>query len=135
MRTLTRATTLLLLTLASALQAQAPTFTADRPSGIYRVGEEVGWTATGRPGRYGFTIRRDGGEVLSEGTLDLAAGGSGRIATTLDKQLRPIEAILRYQLFIHQLELEKINARGDAAAKIAEAIARAHERIVVIENR
>ena len=29
-----------------------------------------------------------------------------RIATVLDKQLRPIEAQIRYQLFLHKLELE-----------------------------
>jgi hypothetical protein len=58
-----------------------------------------------------------------------------RIATTLDKQLRPIEAVLRYRLFIHQLELERIQAQGEAAARIAEAITRAQERIIVLERR
>jgi hypothetical protein len=58
-----------------------------------------------------------------------------RIASTLDKQLRPLEAIMRYQLFIHQMELERIRARGEAAARIAEAIALAHQRIIVLERR
>ena len=30
---------------------------------------------------------------------------------------------MRYQLFIHQMELERIHARGEAGAQIAEAIA------------
>ncbi|MQA91327.1 MAG: hypothetical protein GEU90_14045 [Gemmatimonas sp.] len=58
-----------------------------------------------------------------------------RIASTLDKTLRPLEASIQYQLFIHQMELELIGARGEAAARIAEAIALARERIVVIEQR
>jgi hypothetical protein len=33
------------------------------------------------------------------------------------------------------MELELIGARGEAAARIAGAIARAHERIIVIERR
>jgi hypothetical protein len=57
-----------------------------------------------------------------------------RIATTLDKQLRPVEALIRYRLFLHQLELEKIEAQGDAAAKLAEAIALAQQRIIVLEK-
>jgi tetratricopeptide (TPR) repeat protein len=109
--------------------------------------EQAGYA--GRSAARAVALRDEGDEYAQAGRLDLAlerydqadvlSPGDPettlRIATTLDKSLRPIEAIVRYQLFIHQLELEKINARGDAAAKIAEAIARAHERIVVIENR
>jgi len=58
-----------------------------------------------------------------------------RIATVLDKELRPIEALIQYRLFLHQLELENIEARGDAAAKMADAIARARERIIVLEKQ
>jgi hypothetical protein len=57
------------------------------------------------------------------------------IARALDKQLRPIEARLRYQLFLHQMELETIRAQGDAYAKLYGAIAEAHERIVVLDHR
>ena len=58
-----------------------------------------------------------------------------KIATSLDKLLRPREAELRYRLFLHQLELQKIEAIGNADAKLAGAIALAHERIVVLERR
>lgn len=58
-----------------------------------------------------------------------------KIATSLDKLLRPREAELRYRLFLHQLELQKIEATGTANAKLAEAIAQAKERIVVLEKR
>jgi hypothetical protein len=92
---------------------------------------------------------RQGDEYTAAGRLDLAlerydqadilrpdhAQTNLRIAQVLDKQLRPVEAVLRYRLFIHQLELERLRAEGEVAANIAEAIARAHERIVVLERR
>ncbi len=58
-----------------------------------------------------------------------------KMATSLDKLLRPIEAELRYKLFLHQLELQKIEAVGNANAKLADAIAQAKERIVVLDKR
>ncbi len=58
-----------------------------------------------------------------------------RIATTLDKQLRPYEALIRYQLFLHQMELETIQAQGEAYANIAQAIAYAKERVIVLDKR
>jgi hypothetical protein len=57
-----------------------------------------------------------------------------RIATSLDKLLRPIEAQIRYQLFLHKLEIEKIQAVGAAHAQLANAIAHAKERIIVLEK-
>jgi hypothetical protein len=58
-----------------------------------------------------------------------------RIATTLDKQLRPLEALIRYQLFLHQMELERIGAYGEAYARMAEAIAQARQRVLVLERQ
>ncbi len=58
-----------------------------------------------------------------------------KMATSLDKLLRPVEAELRYKLFLHQLELQKIEAVGNANAKMADAIARARERIIVLEKK
>jgi hypothetical protein len=58
-----------------------------------------------------------------------------KMATSLDKLLRPIEASLRYKLFLHQLELQKIEAVGNANARLAEAIVHAQERIVVLDRR
>lgn len=57
-----------------------------------------------------------------------------KAARVLDSQMRPLEAMMRYRLFLHQLELEKIEAYGDAYAKQAAAIAHAKERIMVIER-
>jgi hypothetical protein len=58
-----------------------------------------------------------------------------KMATSLDKLLRPREAELRYQLFLHRLELEKIEAVGTANAKLAEAIVQARQRLIVLEKR
>jgi tetratricopeptide (TPR) repeat protein len=58
-----------------------------------------------------------------------------RIATALDKQLRPVEALIRYRLFLHQLELERIGAYGDAYAKLADAIAQARQRVIILERQ
>lgn len=58
-----------------------------------------------------------------------------KIATSLDKLLRPIEAALQYRLFLHKLELQKIDAVGTANARLAEAIALAQQRIIVLERQ
>ena len=58
-----------------------------------------------------------------------------RIARLLDLQLRPKEAMMRYQRFLNGLEIDKIKAQGEASAKMAEAIALAQQRIVVLEKQ
>jgi hypothetical protein len=75
--------------------------------------------------------RYDRADVLRPGHPETTL----RIAQALDKQLRPLEATLRYRLFLHQLELERIGAIGDAHARMAEAIALAQQRIVVLERQ
>lgn len=58
-----------------------------------------------------------------------------KVATMLDLQLRPVEAQIRYQRFLQEMELERIEARGEAAAKMADAIARAQQRLIVLERQ
>ncbi len=67
----------------SFAQPRAPipeqlTFTPHHPSGIYEVGETVGWTVTPGPATvtyaYKWTIRRNNAVVLKEGKLDLSQG-------------------------------------------------------------
>lgn len=61
---------------------QQLTFTPDHASGIYNIGETVGWTVTPGPAvptyTYKWTIRRNNADVLKEGKLDLSSG-KGRI--------------------------------------------------------
>ncbi|MBA2245459.1 MAG: hypothetical protein H0W11_10910 [Gemmatimonadetes bacterium] len=124
-------------------------YTYREPQGFRTVTSAADATLAGRAAAQAEAMLREGDDYALRGDLaraldrydraDILRPGNPettlRIATTLDKSLRPIEAIMRYQLFIHQLELERIHARGEAAAKIAEAIARAHERIIVLERR
>lgn len=58
-----------------------------------------------------------------------------KMATSLDKLLRPVEAELRYKMFLNQLEIQRIDAQGNAYAKLADAIARARERIIVLDKK
>jgi len=57
---------------------QQLTFGPYHPSGIYNVGELVGWTVTPGPATptysYKWTIRRNNAVVLKEGKLDLSSG-------------------------------------------------------------
>ena len=71
------------LTAASAVAQRAPiaqqlTFTPYHASGIYEVGETVGWTVAPGPVEpsyaYKWTIRRNNAVVLKEGRLKLANG-------------------------------------------------------------
>ncbi|HET7275452.1 MAG TPA: hypothetical protein VFI91_09845 [Longimicrobiaceae bacterium] len=124
-------------------------YTYSEPQGFRTVNSLADATTAGRADAQAEALLREGDQYTVAGRLDLALARYDqadilrpgdpqttlRIARTLDKQLRPIEAVLRYRMFIHQMELEKIRARGEVAANVAEAIARAHERIVVIEKR
>lgn len=58
-----------------------------------------------------------------------------KVATLLDQQLRPVEALMRYQRFLLQIELQRIEAIGNQNAKLAEAIALAQQRVIVLDRR
>lgn len=58
-----------------------------------------------------------------------------KAARLLDLQLRPLEALMRYQRFLLSLDIERIRAQGEASARMAEAIALAQQRIVVLEKQ
>lgn len=105
-------------------------------------------TTEGRAAETAEALLREGDELAAAGRLDAAldrydrasilAPGDPlidyRIASVLDKALRPYEARIQYELFLHRLDLEEIEARGDANAKLAEAIALAQQRLVVLER-
>ena len=58
-----------------------------------------------------------------------------RVATLLDLQLRPLEARIRYERFLQSLEIQRIDAAGRANAQLAAAIARAQQRVVVLDRQ
>ena len=92
---------------------------------------------------------REGDDLVARGALEQALNRYDRaqvlqandplidyrIATVLDKALRPIEALVRYQLFLHGMDLETIKAQGEANAQLAGAIAEAQRRVVVLERQ
>ncbi|HUH11987.1 MAG TPA: hypothetical protein VMK65_02715 [Longimicrobiales bacterium] len=117
--------------------------------GLRLVASPADATTAGRAEALADMLVRQGDELAAAGSIDEAldrydrasildpsnAELEYRIATVLDKALRPVEALVRYQLFLHRMELEKIEARGDAYAKLADAIARAQQRIIVLERQ
>jgi len=116
--------------------------------GIRVVSSPSDATTEGRADALAEAMLREGDELAARGAFDAALNRydradilrpgdpmtTFRIATALDKQLRPIQALIQYQLFLHQLNLERIEAKGDADAKLAEAIAQARARIIFIER-
>ena len=124
-------------------------YTYRESQGLRTVSDLLDATAAGRAAARAAALLNQGDDYTASGNLALALERYDqadilrpghpettlRIATTLDKQLRPVEAVLRYRMFIHQMELERIRAEGEVAASIAEAIARAQERIIVLERR
>ena len=137
------------IALVSLQNGQVASYTYRETQGFRTVASPADAGFAGASAARADALLRQGDDYTTAGRLDLALERYDqadilrpghpettlRIARTLDKQLRPIEAIMRYQMFIHQMELERIRAEGDVAAKIAEAIARAHERIIVLEKR
>ncbi len=118
------------------------------PSGMRIVQQPADASAAARSMATGRALVDQGDQLVASGNAALAlarydqasvllpndATVQYKIATLLDQQLRPIEAVLRYQRFLHQMELERISAVGDAYAKQAEAIAHAKERIIILEK-
>jgi hypothetical protein len=74
--------------------------------------------------------RYDRASVLQQADAELEY----KMATTLDKLLRPREAELRYRMFLNRLELDRIAAHGEANAKLSGAMLAARERIMVLEK-
>lgn len=67
------------LTTAPLCMAQQPIFTPYHASGIYRIGEKVGWTVTMPQGAvptssYSYTIKKNNLDVLKSGNLDFSKG-------------------------------------------------------------
>ena len=119
------------------------------PQGVRVVSSPADATTAGRAAAMADQLIREGDDYAARGEFTLALNRydrahilkpsdpmiTYRVATSLDKMLRPREAEIQYQLFLHQMELEKIEAYGDAYAKLADAIAHARERLIVIERQ
>jgi tetratricopeptide (TPR) repeat protein len=124
-------------------------YSYNEAQGIRLVSTPADATTAGRASSLAEMLLREGDDLVARGEFDMAlsrydraqvlrpgdAQIDYRIATVLDKQLRPIEALIRYQLFLHRLELEKIEAVGQAYGHLANAIAHARERVIILEKQ
>jgi tetratricopeptide (TPR) repeat protein len=89
-------------------------------------GDEL--VAAGRPDD--ALARYDQADVLDPNNPETTL----RIAQLLDKQLRPVEALMRYQKFLHEMELERIRAVGEANAALAAAVVAAQARVIHLQQ-
>jgi hypothetical protein len=135
--------------LVQVQNGRVASYAYNEPSGVRVVQRSGDASASARATATGNALVQQGDELVASGNANLALARYDqasvllpndptvqyKIATLLDQQLRPIEALMRYKRFLHQLELERINAVGDAYAKQAEAIAHAKERIIILEKR
>jgi tetratricopeptide (TPR) repeat protein len=125
------------------------TYSYREAQGVRVVSAPEDATTAGRARALAGMMIREGDDYAARGQFELALNRydrahvldpadpqvTYRVATTLDKMLRPREAEIQYRLFLHQLELERIRAAGDVYASMAEAMVYARERLVVLERR
>ena len=133
----------------SLLDGRVASYTYQEPQGFRTVASLADATPDARREAQADALLREGDDYAAAGRLDLAIGAYDqadvlrpghpettlRLATALDKTLRPIEAHLRYLMFLHQMRLERIHAHGEVAASVAEAIARVQDRVIILESR
>ena len=119
------------------------------PQGILVSSRPQDATAAGQAKASAAALIREGDDLVASNdlagalnrydrasVLDPDAGETQfKAARLLDLQMRPQEALMRYQRFLLSLDIERIRAQGDASAKMAEAIAMAQQRIVVLEKQ
>ncbi len=128
---------------------QVRSYSYDEAQGIRLVSTPEDATTAGRARALAEMMLREGDDLAARGQFELALNRydrahvlrpedpevTYRVATTLDKMLRPIEAEIQYRLFLHQLELDRIRATGEVYARMAEAMLYARERLVVLDRR
>ena len=128
---------------------QVTTYAYREPQGFRTITVAADATDGARAKAVADALIREGDAFNAQGQRDLALDRYDRalvfdgenpmlqykVATLLDLQLRPQEASMRYQRFLQQMKLQTINAEGEAAARQAEAIALAQQRIVILQKQ
>jgi hypothetical protein len=119
------------------------------PQGIMVASRATGTGDAAQNKAAALALVREGDDLVASNDLDgalnrydrasvldpEAADPQYKAARLLDLQLRPQEALMRYQRFLLSLEIERIQAKGEANAKMAEAIAMAQQRILILEKQ
>jgi tetratricopeptide (TPR) repeat protein len=130
-------------------EGRVRSYSYNEAQGIRVVSAPADATTAGRARALADLMIREGDDYAARGQFELALNRydrahvldpadpevTFRVATTLDKMLRPIEAEIQYRLFLHQLELDRIRATGEIYARMAEAMIYARERLVVLDRR
>jgi tetratricopeptide (TPR) repeat protein len=125
------------------------TYSYNEAQGVRVVSAPEDATTAGRAAALAEMMIREGDDYAARGQFELALNRydrahvlnpadpavTYRVATTLDKMLRPMEATIQYKLFLHQLEMDRLRATGEIYASMAEAMIYARERIVVLDRR
>lgn len=137
------------LAMVQLRNGRVASYSYQEAQGVRVVASPEDATTAGRARALAEMLIREGDDYAARGDLDAALDRYDRadvllpgdpeldyrIASVLDKQLRPIEALIRYQLFLHRMELERIDAVGRAYGHLADAIARAQQRIIILERQ
>lgn len=137
------------LTMVVLREGEVSEYSYREAHGIRLVSGPADTTTAGRAHQLADMLVREGDDLAARGDFEGALNRYDRaavlwptdplldyrIATILDRQRRPLEALARYQLFLHRLEIEKIEAVGEAYAGLADAIAHARERIIILEKQ
>ncbi|MEJ2217825.1 MAG: tetratricopeptide repeat protein [Gemmatimonadota bacterium] len=137
------------LALVQLRDGQVMMYSYREAQGVRVVSKPEDATTQGRANALADMLIREGDDYTARGDLEAALNRydradvlrpndpelTYRIATTLDKALRPVEALIQYQLFLHQMELEKIQAYGDVYAKMAAAMVQARQRVIILEKQ
>lgn len=119
------------------------------PQGVMVVSRPQDATTQARARQQAELLVREGDDLVASNDLDGALNRYDRAsvldpqqpeieykaARLLDLQLRPQEAMMRYQRFLLSMDIERIQAQGEASARMAEAIALAQQRIVILERQ
>jgi hypothetical protein len=119
------------------------------PQGIMVVSNPQDETSQARARAQAEALVREGDDLVASNDMNGALNRYDRAsvldpdqpeieykaARLLDLQLRPQEALMRYQRFLLSMELERIKAQGQANAALAEAMVLAQQRIVVLQGQ
>lgn len=127
---------------------RAISYTYREPAGLRTVAAPADATSAGRRRALAQSLLEQGDQLVAAGRSDAALarydqadvidpndpGTTLRIAKLLDQQMRPVEALMRYQKFLHEMDIDRINAVGRANAELAGAVVAAQARVVHLQQ-